>query len=69
MALDVLTNEPYNIPPTKIIFANMICAPEGIKAMAEKYPDVTIITAQIDDCLNEDKYIVPGLGKDSLAMM
>ncbi len=62
MALDVLTNDPYHVPPENIIFANMICAPEGLKAMADKYPQVMIVTAQVDECLNEDKYIVPGLG-------
>jgi uracil phosphoribosyltransferase len=62
MALDVLTQAPYHVPAADIVFANMICAPEGLKALAEKYPQVTIVTAQIDDCLNDDKYIVPGLG-------
>lgn len=62
MALDVLTQAPYNVKPDNIIFANMICAPEGLKALAEKYPSVKIVTAQIDECLNDDKYIVPGLG-------
>ncbi|KAG7357983.1 uracil phosphoribosyltransferase [Nitzschia inconspicua] len=62
LALDVLTQAPYNVSPSDIVFANMICAPEGLQAMAAKYPDVTIVTAQIDECLNEDKFIVPGLG-------
>ena len=62
MALDVLTQDPYNIPQSNIVFANMICAPEGINALCKKYPNVKIVTAQIDDCLNNDKFIVPGLG-------
>jgi uracil phosphoribosyltransferase len=62
MALDVLTQAPYNVSPHDIVFANMICAPEGLRALAEKYPMVKVVTAQIDDCLNEDKFIVPGLG-------
>lgn len=62
MALDVLTGAPYHTPPCDIIFANMICAPEGLRAVAARYPDVKIVTAQIDEGLNEDKYIVPGLG-------
>jgi uracil phosphoribosyltransferase len=62
MALDVLTQSPYHVPPHDIVFAVMICAPEGLQAVAEKYPQVTIVTAQIDEYLNEDKYIVPGLG-------
>ena len=46
----------------QIIFANMISCPEGLKALAEAYPEVKIVTACIDECLNEDKFIVPGLG-------
>lgn len=61
MAIQTLTDE-HGVDPQKIIFANMICAPEGLKAMAEAYPQVKIVTATIDECLNEEKFIVPGLG-------
>ena len=40
----------------------LLAAPEGIKAFQEAHPDVPIITAAIDDHLNEHGYIVPGLG-------
>lgn len=40
----------------------LVAAPEGIKAVADAHPDVTIYTASIDDHLNEDGYIIPGLG-------
>ena len=46
----------------KIKFLCIISAPEGIKAMQEKHPDVEIYTAAIDEKLNEKAYIVPGLG-------
>jgi len=46
----------------KIKFICLIAAPEGLKAVTEKYPDVKIYCAHIDDKLNEDAYIVPGLG-------
>ena len=46
----------------KIKFLCIISAPEGLKKVQEKHPDVTIFTACIDDHLNENKYIVPGLG-------
>lgn len=46
----------------KIKFLCIIAAPEGIEAVSRKHPDVTIYCANIDDCLNESKYIVPGLG-------
>lgn len=40
----------------------LIAAPEGIKLVQEKHPDVDIYVAQVDQCLNEKGYIVPGLG-------
>ena len=46
----------------KIKFLSIIAAPEGIKAVCEKYHDVKIYTACIDKKLNSNKYIVPGLG-------
>lgn len=61
MAIDTLISK-HQVDPAKIIFANMICAPEGLKCMAEKFPQVKIVTVTIDDELNADKFIVPGLG-------
>lgn len=40
----------------------LVSAPEGVKAVQTEHPDVDIFTAALDDCLNEDGYIVPGLG-------
>ena len=40
----------------------LVAAPEGIKAVTALHPDVDIFTASIDDRLNEDGYIMPGLG-------
>ena len=40
----------------------LVAAPEGIKAVAEAHPDVIIYTASIDQGLNENGYIIPGLG-------
>jgi len=61
MAVKTLIEE-HKVDPSKIVFANMICAPEGLKAMAESYPQIKIVTATIDERLNEEKFIVPGLG-------
>jgi len=47
---------------TKIKFVGLIGAPEGIKLMQERHPDVPLYLAAIDDHLNERGYIVPGLG-------
>lgn len=46
----------------KMKFLCIIAAPEGIKAIEEKYPDVQIYTTSIDRKLNEHAYILPGLG-------
>lgn len=40
----------------------LIAAPEGIKAIQEAHPDLEIYVGNIDEKLNEDAYIVPGLG-------
>ena len=41
---------------------NLVVAPEGVKAFREAHPDVDIYAAALDDKLNENAYIVPGLG-------
>ena len=41
---------------------NLLAAPEGVKAVQEAHPDVEIYLAALDERLNDDKYIVPGLG-------
>lgn len=45
-----------------IKFICLVAAPEGVKALQEAHPDVEIYTAALDEKLNEDAYIVPGLG-------
>lgn len=40
----------------------LIAAPEGVKAMQEAHPDVDIYVASLDERLNENAYIIPGLG-------
>ncbi len=47
---------------TKIKFMGIIAAPEGISALHKSHPDVQIYIAKIDDCLNDNGYIIPGLG-------
>ena len=46
----------------KIIFMCLIAAPEGIEALHKAHPDVDIYLGAKDDHLNENGYIVPGLG-------
>ncbi|MBQ0040449.1 MAG: uracil phosphoribosyltransferase [Clostridiales bacterium] len=45
-----------------ISFMCLIAAPEGIETLSKAHPDVNIFIAQQDERLNENKYIVPGLG-------
>ena len=45
-----------------ICFMCLIAAPEGIKALTEAHPDVDVFVGAKDDHLNENAYIVPGLG-------
>ena len=45
-----------------IKFMCIIAAPEGVKALAEAHPDIQIYCGCVDKCLNENGYIVPGLG-------
>lgn len=58
MAVDLLKKEGAK----NIKFVCLIAAPEGIKVLQEKHPDVKIYTAAIDEKLNSHGYIVPGLG-------
>ncbi len=47
---------------SQIIFLGIIGAPEGVQTLLSIHPDVTIYLAALDSHLNEDGYIVPGLG-------
>ena len=47
---------------TDLRFLCLLAAPEGIARMKEAHPDVQIVTAAVDNRLNEIGYIVPGLG-------
>ena len=57
-AIDLLKKDGAN----NIRFMCLLAAPEGIARMKEAHPDVPIVTAAVDERLNEHGYIVPGLG-------
>lgn len=59
-ALDVLAN--HGVEQQNIRFMALVAAPEGVKVVADRHPDVHIYTAALDEKLNEKAYIVPGLG-------
>ncbi|MEF9984331.1 MAG: uracil phosphoribosyltransferase [Oscillospiraceae bacterium] len=45
-----------------IKFMCIIAAPEGLEALTKTHPDVQVYCASLDEKLNENKYIIPGLG-------
>ena len=45
-----------------IRFVCLVACPEGIKYFCEEHPDIPVFTAAIDNKLDENSYIVPGLG-------
>jgi len=47
---------------TRLKYLALIAAPEGIRAIQQAHPDVTIHLAALDSHLNEHSYIIPGLG-------
>lgn len=57
-AIDILRQGGLN----RIAFVGVIAAPEGVQALTQAHPDVTVHLAAIDSHLNEHAYIVPGLG-------
>ncbi|KAI9317631.1 PRTase-like protein [Dichotomocladium elegans] len=51
-----------NVREERIIFLNLMAAPEGIDAFIKAYPKIKIVTGEIDASLDENKYIIPGVG-------
>ncbi|MCC8135842.1 MAG: uracil phosphoribosyltransferase [Ruminococcus sp.] len=45
-----------------IKFMCILCSPEGVEALQKAHPDVEIYTGVMDQGLNEDKFIIPGVG-------
>lgn len=54
MAIDVLLSK--GVPDERIIFINLIASPEGAERFSKKYPKIRIVTAFVDEGLNEKKY-------------
>ena len=47
---------------TKIKFCCIVSAPEGVQRLMDDHPDIEVYAAAVDRCLNENCYILPGLG-------
>ena len=59
-ACDVLNR--HGVDDHNIRFMALVAAPEGVRRFHESHADVKVFTAALDSHLNEDAYIVPGLG-------
>ncbi|WP_313033562.1 uracil phosphoribosyltransferase [Massilia alkalitolerans] len=59
-AVDVLKKR--GVQSEQILFLALVAAPEGIEVFQKSHPDVKVYVASLDSHLNEDAYIVPGLG-------
>jgi len=57
-AIDILKQEGAR----KIVVVCIVTCPEGLQRVEEAHPDVQIFAASIDERLDDNKYIVPGLG-------
>ncbi|KAG0488167.1 hypothetical protein HPP92_006978 [Vanilla planifolia] len=51
------------VPQSRIIFLNLISAPEGIRCVCKRFPSIKIVTSEIDAKLNEEFRVIPGLGE------
>ena len=60
-ALNQLTLK-YNVLPEHITFVCLVAAPEGVMALQAAHPQVAIYAAALDEKLDENGYILPGLG-------
>lgn len=54
--------EKYKVKEENIIFLNVVSCPEGLRNFSSRFPKILVVTSAIDECLNEHKYILPGLG-------
>ena len=61
-AADAITLLKNKYGCRNIRLMNLVAAPEGVKRVQDEHPDVDIFVAALDDCLNENAYILPGLG-------
>lgn len=59
-AADILNQR--GIEDHNILFLSLVAAPEGVKVFSQAHPNIRIYTAALDEKLNENAYIVPGLG-------
>ncbi|KAG8345195.1 putative Uracil phosphoribosyltransferase [Trypanosoma vivax] len=60
-ATEILLNE-HKVQQDRIIFLSLIACPEGIREYLRRFPGIAVVSAALDEALDANKYIVPGLG-------
>jgi uracil phosphoribosyltransferase len=48
--------------PARVTLLSVVAAPEGLERLAGEHPALEVVTASVDERLNDEAYIVPGLG-------
>ena len=51
-----------NVPDSNIVYVAIIGAPEGIEKIKQTAPNINLVVAQVDERLNQDAFIIPGIG-------
>lgn len=59
-AIQVLLDK--GVPEENIIFINLLTVPEGITAVCQRHPKLRLVTSSIEERLNENAYMLPGIG-------
>jgi uracil phosphoribosyltransferase len=52
----------YKERPERVTLLSVVAAPEGIERLTSEHPQLDIVTAAVDEGLNQQAYILPGLG-------
>ena len=59
-AIDIVKR--HGVPSENIIFMALVVAPEGMAVFEKAHPDIPVYAASLDEGINENAYIMPGLG-------
>lgn len=59
-AVDLL--KKHGVSDAHVLFLALVASPEGLEVFFKAHPQVVLYTAALDECLDENAYIVPGLG-------
>jgi len=53
-AIEVLIS--HGVPPSRILFLNLVASPEGLKNVFDQFPEVRVVSAWVDEGLSEKNY-------------